>query len=190
MTQISMLSNSNALLTIGLILAASTIAAVLWSIIHPKTRIWPTRRYTASTPFLVWVPTFSLFGIIIWLGVIEWGQIAVSNSLRYGAALPLIVIANIAVWIEVGHFGVAQTGGASGTLRTDGLYRYSRNPQYVADITMITGWVLLCASPSAASLAIPSISILLLAPFAEEPWLTDRYGADYIAYRKRVRRFL
>ena len=30
----------------------------------------------------------------------------------------------------------------------------------------------------------------LLAPFLEEPWLEQEYGSEYLAYKKRVPRFL
>lgn len=57
----------------------------------------------------------------------EWGTIALPNWMRFGLGIPLIVIGNIVVWSEVAHFGIAQTGGAKGTLRSGGMYRYSRN---------------------------------------------------------------
>ena len=60
----------------GLGIAAATLASILWSIVSPKRRIWPPQRYTAITPILVWVPTFSLFGVFMcaWrLGVGHFG---------------------------------------------------------------------------------------------------------------------
>jgi len=85
------------LLFLGLGLAAATLASILWSIAVPERRIWPPKRYTAFTPVLVWVPTFSLFGILILLGVWGWGDLAVPGWLRFGIGIPLIVIGNIVV---------------------------------------------------------------------------------------------
>ena len=59
------------LIFLGLAIAAATLASILWSIAVPDRRIWPPRRYTVMTPALVWVPTLSLFGILIVLGL--WG---------------------------------------------------------------------------------------------------------------------
>lgn len=175
---------------LGLGIVALTLSAILWSILFPAHRFWPPKRYTMVTPFIVWVPTFTLFGILIVLGIMGWGDISSSGWLRYGIGVPLILFGNIAVWMEVAHFGVAQTGGAKGSLRTDGLYRYSRNPQYLADVTIISGWMLLSSAPVAIAVGLAAILVLVAAPFAEEPWLRNEYGEDYERYLSRTRRFL
>ena len=178
------------LIILGLGVASMTLAAILWSIAFPDRRIWPPKRYTTLTPFLVWVPTFTLFGVLILLGVWGWGELAMPSWLRFGVGPPLILIGNIVVWMEVAHFGVPQTGGAKGTLRTEGMYRYSRNPQYVADIAIVSGWMILSAAPSAMIVGFPAIAVLVAAPFSEEPWLKDQYGHAFENYSSRVRRFL
>ncbi|MCF2904042.1 phosphatidylethanolamine N-methyltransferase family protein [Octadecabacter sp. CECT 8868] len=178
------------LVLIGLTIAAATLAAILWSITYPERRHWPPKHYTKATPILVWVPTFTLFGILIILGVLNWGSLPVPIWLRFGAGIPLIVAGNAIVWSEVAQFGIAQTGGAQGSLRTSGMYRYSRNPQYVADIAMIVGWIVLCASSEAVLVGFAGIAVLIAAPFAEEPWLKEQYGSVFEDYRAKVRRFL
>ena len=178
------------LVLIGLGIGGATLAVIFWSIVRPSRKVWPPKQYTSLTPVLVWVPTLSLFGILIILGVLGWGQIATPEWLRYGVGLPLIVLGNVAVWYEVRFFGIHQTGGARGSLRIDGLYRYSRNPQYVADVCIVLGWIVLSSAPWAAVVAIPGIAALLAAPFSEEPWLREQYGPDYDQYASKVRRFI
>ena len=178
------------LIVVGLVIAAVTLAAILWSIAYPERRLWPQKRYTKATPVLVWVPTFTLFGILIVLGLMDWGSLPIPTLLRFGVGIPLIVAGNVMVWSEVAQFGIAQTGGAKGSLRTGGMYRYSRNPQYVADIAMIIGWIVLCASSGAALVGFAGIAVLITAPFAEEPWLGEQYGSPFENYRAKVRRFL
>ncbi len=177
------------LVCLGLGIAAATLASIIWSIAFPERRIWPPQHYTEITPILVWVPTFSLFGILILLGAWGWGDLPVPGWLRYGVGIPLIVIGNFVVWSEVAHFGVPQTGGAKGTLRTSGMYRYSRNPQYMADIAIVGGWVILTSAPSAFILGAAVILLLIVAPFAEEPWLKEQYGSAFETYRASTRRF-
>lgn len=179
-----------ALTLLGLGIATGTLAAILWSIARPLQRLWPPEAYTPRTPLLVWIPTLTLFGVLILLGIMGWGSLSIPASLRLGLGVPLIIIGNMAVWLEVSRFGMAQTGGAVGELRTGGLYRYSRNPQYVADILMIVGWMLLTAAPLALLVGSAAILVLLAAPFSEEPWLRAQYGADFEDYASRVRRFL
>jgi len=179
-----------ALIFLGLGIAAATLASILWSIAVPERRVWPPKRYTAVTPILVWVPTFSLFGILLLLGVWGWGDLPVPAWLRFGVGIPLTMIGNFVVWSEVAHFGVPQTGGAKGTLRTAGMYRYSRNPQYMADIAIVAGWIILSSAPWALAIGAAAILVLIAAPFSEEPWLKEQYGSAFEAYAARVRRFL
>lgn len=176
--------------TIGIIIALITLTVIVWSIVFPDRRIWPPKSYTRLTPIMVWVPTFTLFGSLILVGILEWGTWAIPPSVRFGLGGLLIVSGNIGVWMEVAKFGIDQTGGASGELRTGGLYRYSRNPQYVSDMVIVLGWMLMSASPSALLIGAASIAVLAVAPFSEEPWLIERYGKDYQSYKSRVRRFL
>lgn len=178
-----------ALVLTGLMIAAATFAAMLWSIAYPARRLWPPKRYTVATPILVWVPTFTLFGILIVLGVMEWGSLATPTWLRFGVGVPLIVTGNVVVWSEAAQFGIAQTGGAKGSLRTGGMYRYSRNPQYVADIAIVAGWIVLSASAGAAFVGFAGMAVLIAAPFAEEPWLKGQYGSAYDEYKAKVGRF-
>lgn len=180
----------NFLVILGLGIAGMTLAAILWSIVFPERRIWPPKRYTTVTPFLVWVPTFTLFGVLILLGVSGWRELDIPSWVRFGVGLPLILIGNIVVWMEVSHFGVPQTGGAKGSLRTEGAYRYSRNPQYLADIGIVIGWMILSAAPWAIVVGLAGIAVLFAAPFSEEPWLKAQYGTAFEDYSTRVRRFL
>lgn len=176
---------------LGLVIALSTLAAIAWSILHPARRIWPPQHYDERcTPILVWVPTFALAGIIVWLGFAQWGTLDLPLWLRWGVGLPMILVANVAVWFEVVRFGMHQTGGAVGPLRAEGLYRWSRNPQYVADAVMVVGWVLLSASPNAILIGAFTIVGLLVAPLAEEPWMAERHGKAWHDYAGRVRRYV
>lgn len=175
--------------TIGIFLTVATLISILWSIAKPQQRMWPPQIYTKWTPIQIWVPTFTIFGCLIGLGILGWGQIQAPDWIRYGIGVPLILLSNMAVWYEVGKFGIDQTGGAKGTLKTTGLYKYSRNPQYVADTLMIVGWLILSASYLAIPTGILASIVLLIAPFAEEPWLKQVYGEVYNNYMKTVRRY-
>ena len=174
----------------GLLIAAGSFAAIVWSAAVTARRIWPPKRYhDVLTPVLVWAPTFALAGILLWLGAEGWGAIPLPGWLRWGVGVPVIVLANLAVWSEAARFGARQTGGDVGPLRTQGLYRRSRNPQYLADAAMILGWLALSASPAVAVVGSATIAVLAAAPFAEEPWLAERHSDDWHDYSARVRRY-
>ncbi|WP_299616389.1 isoprenylcysteine carboxylmethyltransferase family protein [uncultured Tateyamaria sp.] len=175
---------------VGLLIALSTLSAILWSIARPSQRLWPPIRYTALTPILIWVPTFVLFGALVALGVLGWGELAFPRWFRFGIGIPLILLGNIVVWSAVAGFGIHKTGGAVGGLETSGLYRFSRNPQYVSDIAMVLGWMALTAAPLVMLLGFAAIIVLIVAPFSEEPWLRSQYGSDFDKYAAQVRRYL
>ena len=73
---------------------------------------------------------------------------------------------------------------------TRGPYRYSRNPQCVAFSLGYVGFALLSNSLLSFLAAVLVSVELCLSPFAEEPWLRERYGKAYEDYTTRVPRFL
>jgi protein-S-isoprenylcysteine O-methyltransferase Ste14 len=76
-------------------------------------------------------------------------------------------------------------------LVTVGLYRYSRNPMYIAVTLMLAGWALCFSS---RTLAIYTGSVMLgfhlRVLFGEEPWLARTHGAAWEEYKSRVPRWL
>jgi protein-S-isoprenylcysteine O-methyltransferase Ste14 len=76
-------------------------------------------------------------------------------------------------------------------LVTIGLYRFSRNPMYVAVALMLTGWALGFASWTLAIYAGFVIGAFhLRVIYGEEPWLARTHGAAWDEYRSRVPRWL
>ena len=79
----------------------------------------------------------------------------------------------------------------SSTLILEGPYRFSRNPMYVGmtaiqvgvGAALDNGWVVLLA---ASGLAV--VQVMAVRP--EERYLEETFGADYVALKKRVRRYL
>jgi protein-S-isoprenylcysteine O-methyltransferase Ste14 len=68
-----------------------------------------------------------------------------------------------------------------------GLYRYVRNPMYVAVAATIIGQALLLARPGL--LAYGALFMAVVAAFVrlyEEPTLVDRFGEEYADYRRAV----
>ncbi|WP_342361979.1 isoprenylcysteine carboxylmethyltransferase family protein [Terrarubrum flagellatum] len=76
-------------------------------------------------------------------------------------------------------------------LVTDGLYRFTRNPMYLAGAIMmaglgcafLSGWFFLLA-------IVAMIAVYKLAIEREERYLTEKFGYAYTAYCSRVRRWL
>lgn len=177
------------LTAVALTIAGLTLTAILWSVARPDRRIWPPRTFGPVQSFGAWSGTIVFFAAVAALGILGWGEAGIPDGLRYGIGPILVLVGNAGVWFEVVGFGADQTMGAAGRLKTDGLYRYSRNPQYVADIAILIGWALLSASVVALPAILVGIVVFAAFPFAEESWLEERYGSAYLRYRAGVRRF-
>ncbi|PHR62888.1 MAG: heavy metal resistance protein CzcN [Robiginitomaculum sp.] len=130
------------------------------------------------------------FGSVFWIGMLDWNSLDWPTTPRLVVGFCLIFIGNGLAFSGMFQIGTKTTSGALGSLHIDGLYKYSRNPQYVGDLMIIIGWLL----ASASILALPAISFLILAailaPYIEEPWLSRVYGEAYARYKANTPRFL
>jgi len=81
-------------------------------------------------------------------------------------------------------------GAAASALVTTGVFQRSRNPIYLSFIFFIVGFGLAIANPWMILLA-PLLLLYLQERIVkrEETYLTARFGPEYAAYRKRVRRW-
>jgi len=124
-----------------------------------------------------------------------------ARALRAGGAfhaiglLPLAAGFLLLLWC-VRDFYVAGRGTLAPwspprNLVTTGLYRYSRNPMYVAVTAMLMGWAMSFASTGLALYAVcVMIAFHLRVVFGEEPWLARTHGARWDEYQARVPRWL
>jgi protein-S-isoprenylcysteine O-methyltransferase Ste14 len=76
-------------------------------------------------------------------------------------------------------------------LVTGGAFRYSRNPMYLCQLLCLLAWAAYLSNPLA--LALTPLFVLYLNRFQIEPEeraLAALFGARYVAYQARVRRWL
>ncbi|MEK9979422.1 MAG: hypothetical protein VW602_10955, partial [Paracoccaceae bacterium] len=66
-------SYDQALFLFGVFLCFTTVLSLIWSIVFPKWRLWPPRRYNFILSLLMWTKTFLIYGIILVLGAAGWG---------------------------------------------------------------------------------------------------------------------
>ena len=112
------------------------------------------------------------------------------NLVRYGSGLTLFTVGfGLALWITL-QMGWRNAFGEKRGLVTDGWFRFSRNPVYVATWIGLVGWGLIANQLPVTILLLAWAALYLLAPFFEEPWLEAQYGAAYRHYKARTRRFV
>jgi protein-S-isoprenylcysteine O-methyltransferase Ste14 len=76
-------------------------------------------------------------------------------------------------------------------LVTIGLYRWSRNPMYLAVLVMLAGWGLAFDSDGhLAYAAVMAVLFHLRVVGFEEPWIARTFAHEWEAYRRRVPRWL
>ena len=72
-----------------------------------------------------------------------------------------------------------------------GPYRFSRNPIYLAFFALHLGLAILVNSPWLVVTLIAAVAIIAVVVVPrEERYLTGRFGAEYLEYKARVRRWL
>jgi protein-S-isoprenylcysteine O-methyltransferase Ste14 len=105
----------------------------------------------------------------------------------------LLILAGLVVMIEAftrfvtEGVGTPLPAAAPKHLVVGGLYRWVRNPMYVAMLAVILGQALLFGQLGPLMYAaILWVSAASVVRWHEEPVLVRRYGADYEAYRRAV----
>ena len=116
---------------------------------------------------------------------------------RARAALGVVlVLAGLALmgWagrVMLGSHTTVSPWASVATLVTGGPFRFTRNPIYLGDLLVYLGvtlWVGTWWPLLVLPLLLLVVQWLVIGP--EERYLAARFGGDYTAYRKRVRRWL
>jgi len=139
--------------------------------------------------FLILAPGV-MAGLVPWL-LTDWDStdppliLVVVGAVLIVAGVVVVVLA-FARFVLEGR-GTPAPVAPTDTLVVGGLYRYVRNPMYVAVGSIIVGQALLLGRP--VLLVWAAIFWAAVAAFVhgyEEPTLADRYGEQYAAYRRAV----
>ena len=116
-------------------------------------------------------------------------------QVRRGAALTLIVGGLLLDGMAAGLFrrrGTAvEPWKPSTVLINEGPYRFSRNPIYLGFAVTYVGMAIAMDSALALFLLLPCLAVVdQFVIQREERYLAAKFGADYDAYRRKVRRWL
>jgi protein-S-isoprenylcysteine O-methyltransferase Ste14 len=128
---------------------------------------WWLTRWEVRAPMANWAPLRIAGGVLIVAGAI----VLIQSFVRFvveGAGTPVPV-------------------APTERLVVGGLYRYVRNPMYLAVIATIAGQALLLGQPVLLRYAlIVLVFFVLFVRLYEEPTLGRRFGTQYEAYRRAV----
>lgn len=150
-----------------------------------------TRAWIGTIVFLFLAPGI-VAGLIPWLisgwRPYDWDGLAwlvvpvVWIAITLGVAFLLHAFALFAL-----HRGTPAPVAPTQTLVVTGVYRFVRNPMYLAVLSIILGQALLFGSWwLLVYAAIVLIAVVTFVKAYEEPTLTDTYGEQYLEYRRNV----
>ena len=139
----------------------------------------------------------AIVGVLMW-AVNRWLVLGrVESAFQTPVAIVLLVAGLLLMLVAVASFVAAKTTvnplrpSRASSLVTTGIFRLSRNPIYLGDLLLLAALAVWLGN---------IVNLLLLVPFVwyinrfqiipEERALADRFGASYVAYCARVRRWL
>ncbi len=146
----------------------------------PSKKSWQSLAFIGL--FRLFVYPLIVLSILKYEHLTDWSQIVLGVTFLVAGFCTAILITL--------QMGWRNAFGERRGLQTSGWFRLSRNPVYVATWIGLVGWVILIPVMQVAILLALWGLMYLLAPLVEEPWLEREYGSEYLAYRRRTRRFL
>jgi protein-S-isoprenylcysteine O-methyltransferase Ste14 len=157
----------------------------------PGFRFWPPPGPRSWQFFTAWFIAGFVAVNFLLLGLLDFDSAFLPSLLD---RLPFVLLfaipgTTLGTWSSF-QFGLGNTIGLGKSLVTGGPYRYTRNPQYLGDGLNILAFMVLTNSWMAWVVGALGITLNLLAPFTEEPWLEQRFGEAYREYKNCVPRFL
>ena len=168
--------------TILLTLLAATVSA-------PSLRIWPTPGKGTWQSMVFWLHFRAANVITLLMAALDWGSMdLIAAPVRMVGA----VVASVCGVLYVrSYFSLGRPNTYCGRagLVAEGVYKWTRNPQYVTVIPAYAGLALAADSAMVLALTACLLPAYVLMAFAEEPWLRRAYPGDYERYARRVPRF-
>ena len=163
---------------------------LLLTIFSRRIKLWPAPHNGCWQSYVFWPLFRGGLGLTLLAGALAF---AARQDVSYGfwlAGLPMLLAGAGFLIYGFVNLGIEQTYCGEKGLVTGGLYRYSRNPQYVASIVAFTGLAIAAHSPALLALCALAALVYVLMPYAEEPWLLAAYGDAYRKYQAATPRFI
>lgn len=166
------------------------IFGAIFSVAYPNRRVWPPPQKLSWQYKLTWVCFYIVFLLNALLIIFDWNSGLMVDNTRLIIGIPVTLVgASLVTW-GFSTLGSRNTSGLKDKFVVTGPYRFTRNPQYLGDIIMFVGLSIVANSSYLWSTHGMLILVFLITPFAEEEWLEDQYGVEYLNYKNGTSRFL
>lgn len=127
--------------------------------------------------------------------LVDEPALGLSTEIRRGGAFALIIFGLLIEMAALTRFRRLGTPPepwkATTALATDGLYAFSRNPIYLGFALIYLGFATAMNSWAALAMVLPCMVVVdRFVVLSEERYLAGKFGAEWDAYRSKVRRWL
>ncbi len=174
---------------LGMVLHYAYLGIILWSVVFPARRIWPPLQKWSWKYIVTWGLFLGAFGIDIIMILKDESNLLPIGDEKYYLGVPLVLVGLLLLGWGAYTLGVKRSLGVAGEFVATGPYRFTRNPQYLGDVLLFFGMMVISNSfRVVAGLALLTLALLLM-PLAEEPWLEEMYSESYRKYRMTTPRF-
>lgn len=174
--------------------AAALVAGLLGALLiraldNDDFAFWPPPYEKSWQEYAFWGLFRAYCGLIVLAAFVDPVSTGWEHWSRLAVGVPLLVIGSVLTVYGYSFLGLDNTYGRRAGLVTDGIYAYSRNPQYIASVGAALGLALTFDSAVTVVLAVGLHALYTLFAMNEEEWLEARYGEAYRSYMLDVARF-
>lgn len=172
-----------------MVLHYAYLGIILWSVVFPARQIWPPLQKWTWKYVVSWGLFLGALGADIIIMTGDKSALLPLGDEKYYLGVPLAIAGLLFLGWGAYTLGVKRSLGAAGEFVTTGPYKFTRNPQYLGDILLFSGMMVVSNSFRAVAGFSLLVLALLLMPLAEEPRLEEMYGESYKKYRMTTPRF-
>ncbi len=139
-----------------------------------------------SSMFLPWLAAMAqVLGYNLRFLEVPYPLLIISFALAiFGALISVVGILNLGTSLRVG------LPKEKTSFKKNGLYQFSRNPIYLGLIFITLASIIYTINPLVLVLGIYGVFSQHLIILSEEKFLRKRFGSEYAAYSKKVRRYI
>ncbi len=178
------------LFAVDLVILYVLLIGIGWSVAFPNRRVWPPPKKWSWQYTLTWVLFYIAFILNGFLVLIDWNSWLFTYNSRFFLGIPIVVIGSLLFSWGLASLGTKNTSGLKERFIIKGPYKFTRNPQYLGDLILFAGIILISNSFYVLITHVLLILVFSITPLAEEVWLEETYGEDYKKYKKITPRFL
>ena len=171
---------------LGMLASGTLLALMLATGFIKDFRFWPPGERDWRW-LSYWILSMTNVVSLAVLTIQNLGSVTIGLRTIFGGILALVgLVINI---VAIFQLGMERTSGLEGEFYQNGLYSYSRNPQVAGNLVMLAGLVVALPVLEIRAVSVLTGLWLYFMVFAEEDWLEEEHGEDYLGYKEKVPRF-